>query len=148
MFDQLVEEESSVHQEEPLISTERLDELLKDMLQDAGIITHDKDVQRVRSALARRMQDNSRRSFVNLALNNELAKLVQVEEYYDTERKPMSFLEHIFTEDKDLDQDYRLTMKVRKSVAVPSEGQRYKSGAGAAAVAGMAGAQLNEVPLL
>ena len=73
--------------EEPTITSKRLEHLILEMLQSGGRVNTMADAAKVRSLLAIEMDGNTRRKFIDVALNNDLADLRNVADNFNSDRK-------------------------------------------------------------
>jgi hypothetical protein len=84
--------------DEPTISSKRLEHLILDMLKSGGRINDMHEASKVRSMLAIEMKGNNRRKFLDVALNSDLSTLRNVADNFDSKRKSIPVGERMFKE--------------------------------------------------
>lgn len=83
---------------EPTVTSTRLEQAILDLFQSGGRIDNMDEAKKVQSLLAYEMGDNTRRSFLNVALNNDIATLRSVADHFDEDRKHIPLCERLFRE--------------------------------------------------
>jgi hypothetical protein len=81
---------------EPTITSKRLEHLILDMLKSGGRIDNMEDAAKVRSLLAIEMDGNTRRKFIDVALNSDLTTLRSVADNFNSERENVPIGEKLF----------------------------------------------------
>jgi hypothetical protein len=83
---------------EPTITSKRLEQLILDMLKSGGRIDNMEDAAKCRSLLAIEMDGNTRRKFIDVALNSDLTTLRSVADNFDSDRTKIPIGEKLFKE--------------------------------------------------
>ena len=73
---------------EPTVESKQLEHLILQMLKSGGRIDSPAEAAKVRSLLAIEMGGNTRRKFIDVALNSDLATLRSVADNFNSDRKP------------------------------------------------------------